>query len=217
MRAAHMCGFLAAGLILAPMASALQVSDTQPFNVAVPTSNQLVPVAQFDDMGGTRVLNSISLEINSTIGANTTGENDSLSGGSITMNLSGNATADLYTLNTATIVNASAGPVAVSATDGVSGSGPDFYNFGNVSGNDTDSDTILSGFGSFIGLGTIDVSVDANGGFNISGVSNSTLQVSNFNASGTVKVIYDYTQVPEPTALSLLSLGGLGLLRRRRR
>jgi hypothetical protein len=212
-----MCGFLAAGLILAPMASALQVSDTQPFNVAVPTSNQLVPVAQFDDMGGTRVLNSISLEINSTIGANTTGENDSLSGGSITMNLSGNATADLYTLNTATIVNASAGPVAVSATDGVSGSGPDFYNFGNVSGNDTDSDTILSGFGSFIGLGTIDVSVDANGGFNISGVSNSTLQVSNFNASGTVKVIYDYTQVPEPTALSLLSLGGLGLLRRRRR
>ncbi|MCC7351022.1 MAG: choice-of-anchor E domain-containing protein [Phycisphaerales bacterium] len=217
MRAFQIGGFLAAGLILAPMASALQVSDTQPFNVQVPTSNQLVPVAQFDDMGGTRTLTSITLELNSTIGANTTGENDSNTSGSLTMNLSGNATADLFALSTASIVNTSAGPVSVAATDGITGSGPDFHNFGAVSGNDFDSDTIVSGFASFIGLGTIDVSVDANGGFNISGVSNSTLQVSNFNASGTVTVIYEYTQVPEPSALSLLALGGLAMLRRRRR
>lgn len=217
MRSRYIIGALAAGLTLTGMASALQISDTQNYSLPVPTSGASVAVSQFDDLGGTRILNWITLELNSTIGANTTGENDSTSAGSLTMNLSGNASADLFTLSTATIVNTSAGPQSVGATDGITGSGPDFFNFGTVSGSDLDSDTILSGFAPFIGTGTINVTINANGGFNISGVSNSTLQVANFSADGTVKVIYDYTQVPEPTTLSLLSLGGLALLRRRRR
>lgn len=217
MRSLYITGALAAGLAITGVASALQVSDTQPYSLPVPTSNASVAVSQFDDLGGTRTLNWISLELNSTIGASTTGENDSASAGSLTMNLSGNVTADLFTLSTASLVNTSAGPQSVSATDGITGSGPDYFNFGLVSGSDSDTDTILSGFAPFIGLGTINITINANGGFNISGVSNSTLQVANFGADGTVKVIYDYTQVPEPTALSLLSLGGLALLRRRRR
>lgn len=218
MRASLFGGVVVVLSALAPAAWALSVSDTQPFSIPVPTNNHLVPVAQFDDMGGTRLLNSITLELNAAIGANTTGENDSASAGALTLNLSGNATADLYTLAAASIIGASAGPAAVAATDGVGGSGADFHDFGFVSGNDFDSDVILSGFAPFIGLGTIDVSVDANGGFNISGVSNSSLQISNFASNGTVKVIYDYTLVPEPASAMVLGvLGMMGLSARKRR
>jgi len=217
MRAVHLGVSLLAGLVLAGAASATQQSDTQLYSIAVPTSNYAVPVSQFDDMGGTRVLNWISLELTSNIGAKTTGENDSASPGSLTMNLSGNATATVQTLSTGAIVNTSAGPQSVSATDGNTGSGPDYFDFGTVSGSDLDTDTIVSGFAPFIGLGTINVLVSANGGFNISGVSNSTLHVSDFGADGHVKITYDYNTVPEPTTLGLLSLCGLAMLRRRRR
>jgi len=196
--------------------SGANISDSDTFAGDVPSSLS-VTLDQFDDMGGLRTLNFVTLEIDATVGADVTGENDSDSSGQITLDLSGNANAAFGGLDATAGIATSEGPVSVAATDGTPDSGPDFHDFGTVSGTNSADDIIISGFSSFIGTGTISVPVELSGGFNISGVSDSSLGVSNFDGDGTVTITYDYTPIPEPGSMALLGLGGMGLLMRRRR
>jgi hypothetical protein len=114
-------------------------------------------------------------------------------------------------LSTTAVVLQSAGPVAVGASDGISGSGPDFNDFGLLTGNDLDSDTIFAGFAAYVGNSTFATNVLGNGGFSVSGVSNSTIQVSNFAAGGQVTVTYEFVPVPEPSSIALGLFGACGL------
>ncbi len=153
----------------------------------------------------------MELELDATIGANVTAENDGGSSGNMGVNLTGLAQATSGALSATAAVLQSAGPVAVAASDGIPGSGPDFNDFGLLSGSDSDSDTIFAALAAYVGNSTFATSVLGNGGFSVSGVSNSTIQVSNFGANGLVTVTYEFVPVPEPSSIALGVLGACGL------
>lgn len=198
---------------VATTTSAAQISDVDTFTGSVPSTLN-VTLDQFDDLGGTLTLTSVQLIVQTDISADVTGENDSNSSGQLTLNLSGSANATFGGLDATALVNLSEGPISVGASDGTPDSGPDFHDFGNVIGSDDADDLIISGFSPFIGTGTISVPVDISGGFTITGVTDSSLSVSNFQSTGSVEVIYDY--VPEPASAILMGAGLLCLSRRRR-
>lgn len=67
----------------------------------------------------------------------------------------------------------------------------------------------------FTGVGNIMLPVMATGASSGSGAGNLLLQF-NTSASSEVTVTYEYTVIPEPATAMLVSLGALGLFRRRR-
>jgi hypothetical protein len=158
-----------------------------------------------------QVLVSVELEIDATVGADITAENDSAIGGNISVSLTGlvGATAPSGLSATAGIIGG-AGPVPVAASDGNPGSGPDFHDFGTISDSDSDNDTIFAVLGPYIGNGNLNIPVNGSGGFAVSGVTDSTLQISNFAGSGVVTVTYTYEPVPEPSTIALALLGACG-------
>lgn len=201
-------------------ASALQgatVTDSDTFSFPLSPNSTSVTLDLFNPALGT--LQEVELAISGSVQADITGENDSAIAGNMSVNLTALLGVTASGLSASAGIVQSAGPVAVSATDGVPGSGSDFNNFGTISGSGSADDSTFS-VASFIGPGTFNAAVNGNGGFNISGVTDSTLQISNFVGSGTVTVTYFYTPnaIPEPSAFAIcgLVLGGAGVLRRRR-
>lgn len=184
---------------------------------------QTLNFAQFDDNGGMYHLTKVTLELNATQGANVTGENDTTAAGSISANLVGTVSATGGGLLVIALLSTSDGPYAVGPTDTVSGSGPDFYDFGYISDTDSANNTLADppdDVSSFIGLGTIGIDIAGSGAFSISGVSNSTLVVTEFGNSGDATITYEYSVVPEPATIGMLATGALGMfgviLRRRK-
>lgn len=171
---------------------------------------------KFDTLGGTRVLTKVEMLTNSTMTANVTAENDSvIPAPGFGVNLSGFVTVAFGSLNgfNALSQGASAG---VAATDGISGSGPDFHDFGALADSGSGATDTTSGLAAFIAPGTISAFVHGEGGFSVTGSTNSSNNVSNFMGSGDVTINYYWEAVPAPASLALLGMGGLVIGRRRR-
>jgi hypothetical protein len=189
---------------------ALSTSQTLDFTFPLSPGSQVLSFNQFDESGGC-TLTKVTLTLNANEGAGITAENDSEIPGNMSVQLTGFVTGSGAGLSTSALISIIAGPVAVEPTDGVAGSGPDFHDFGFVSDSDTDSDFIPPGsLAPFIGAGTFDIDIDGQGGFAVSGVTDSTLIVSNFESWGDATVTYEYTCVPEPGTIIMMVLGGLG-------
>jgi len=201
---------------VASTAQAATISDSGNFSFPLSPNSTTVTLDLFNPALGT--LTAVELAINGTVQANVTAENDSAIAGNMSVNLVGILSASAPGLSAAANITQGAGPVFVDATDGNTGSGPDFNNFGLVSGTDSDDDLTLS-VASFIGPGTFNAGVNGNGGFAVSGVTDSTLQVSAFEGFGTVTVTYTYNPVPEPSTMVLgaMALIGLSVVGYRRR
>jgi hypothetical protein len=188
------------------MSAATYTPPAANWSFALSPGSTTASLPQFNPALGT--LTSVEISIDALIQASITGENDSATAGNMTANLSGNATAAGPSgLSATAAINASSGPVSLAATDGTSGSGPDFHDFGAVSGSDSDTDLISSSLSPYIGAGSVSYNINGSGGFSLSGVSNSTLTIDDFGANGTIEVTYTYTPVPEPASLAMMASG----------
>ena len=216
MRRVCFCSIIVFCAFAAISRAGLQESDSSNFSFPLSPGNQTIALSQFDTQGGARVLNWVKITLVANIQANITGENDSTIAGNMQLSLTGLVDADAPTISAGAGISENSAMVSVSATDGVADSGPDFHNFGTFGGSDTDNAVELSSFSAYIGTGTFNVNIVGSGGFALSGVTDSTLKISNFGTNGTVTVLYDYDVVPEPATLALLALGGLPVLLRKR-
>lgn len=209
------------GMTDAASAELVGLADVQTQSFAFPLSPgaQVLSFDQFDDQGGTRLLDRVTLEVDGMIGALVTAENDSvLPAPDFGVSIAGFMNVDFATLGTnfgfdETFLTDG----SVTPTDGVEGSGTDFWDFGLVAADASDQDSTTSGLAGFVGLGTLDATVSAAGGFSVVGSTDSTLVISNFGGAGEVTVVYEYTLVPAPGAMALMGLAGLVSRTRRRR
>ncbi|MCA9296123.1 MAG: choice-of-anchor E domain-containing protein, partial [Phycisphaerales bacterium] len=177
-------------------------TEVQMMNYQFPLSpgQQTLTFNQFDDQGGTRILQSVKIESTTTIQAQVTIENLSvLSAPDAAINLVGTQQLTFPNpggLPQLTII----GPAVfqtggLDPSDGTPGSGPDFFDFGLVSDSNMNMQTLSApgdNLAPFIGLATLDAFVNANGGFSTSGSTDSTLMFSQFMALGEVKITYTY-------------------------
>jgi hypothetical protein len=199
-----LCGSVSAGIVV----------ESVNFSFPLSPGSQPLSIPKFDTLGGTRTLTQVDLKVSGNVEANVTAENDSAISGNMGVDLIGLLKASIPgPLSTTASILQSAGPVAVSGTDGVPGSGPDFVDFGLVSGAGSNSTLTNSGLAAYIGPGFLAGTASGNGGFSITGVTDSTSKITNFQAVGIVNVTYTYTDnagvVPEPASVVIWS--GLGL------
>lgn len=210
----------AVGVLAVAAASSANIMEmsSQGFGFGLSPGGTVLTFNKFDTQGGLRILKAVELQVEATIGANVTAENDSMiEVSNFGVNLTGLVdVASIGGLAATLGIVQSAGPVSVAATDGVAESGPDFHDFGALFGNDSDSDLAIFGLGIFEGPGTFDVNVDGSGGFATSGTTDASIRLQGFGAEGAVKVIYYYDLVPTPGSAAMLGLAGLVGLRRRR-
>ncbi|QQE12988.1 PEP-CTERM sorting domain-containing protein [Planctomycetota bacterium] len=206
---------IAATGLTAATASAALIDDSAPFAFPLSPATQTVALDQFDPALGTLI--SVTIEIEGEVTADITAENDSvLDAPGYQISLTANFEAVAPGTSAVVALN-DAWAQALVATDGVPGSGADFHDFGTLSDDNSNSNSIVSGLAPYIGTGTIDVDVNGSAGFSFSGTTDSSLDISNLAGEGEVTVIYNYIPIPEPASMALLGLGGVAILARRKK
>lgn len=190
---------------------------------------------QFDDLGGTRTLQSIEVQVLLNV-----------DGGSLKVDNDGEQSAsgavvfgaEVLLTSTVSLVDASIQniiqPGDVKATGGttlsltaddgdteVGGSaffsyaGTDYGFYDGGPAGDSDSGFVSTTvFGQYIGTGTYTITVNASQIADYGALGGVQAQIDPLSSSGYVKVIYTY--VPEPATLAAMAMGSLALLRRRR-
>lgn len=166
---------------------------------------------QFDDQGGTRTLERVTLSYSIIASAHVTVENDT--------EYFMDTVHVTFTTHLGVIPFASPEDMYgdygtdLQASDGVTGSGPDFYDFGILSlpgGSsywETTSD--LAWFSS--GNPEDEFVFNGSAGFVLGGGWSPVLTVSDFTSSMNANLTYEYSVVPEPATLLLLGFGALVL------
>jgi len=202
--------------VLSACAEGAVISHTDSVPLAITDWSGSISVPKFDSSLGT--LNSVTCKLSGQVEGSAKFESLDSDPATVTMNLS--AIMRLNRPDSTTLVITI--PIAdtsdnVDEFDGtVDYAGGSGRTFSGLSASLTESATYSSAadLALFTGVGSITLPVMADGASTGSGAGNLVLQFAT-SASAGVEVIYNYT-VPEPGTLALLSLGTLGMIRRRR-
>lgn len=213
-----------AGMVVLATGSSAEadfVTYTEDFGFPMSASSEdTVYLPQFDTLNDTRELQYVVLHIVASQSAHVTAENKSPEPGLMGLSLTGNVTVTGSNLSVIALTNVSIAPVEVAPWDGISGTGDDFIDFGYIEKSNSDQDRLIAGLDpldSFIGTGSLEFLVEASGGFLVTGVTDSTMNIRDLAAAGSVSVTYGFETVPEPATMILLGAGGIAALVRRRR
>ena len=188
----------------------------QAYGFPLSPGNAVLQFDQFDDMGGTRTLVEVILEVEGRMGADVTLTNLSpqlpLFDPSVTA--IGEMQVDFGPLNLSLGYN----EVIPCPDQDILFPGQT-CEFGAIGASGAEDMVATSNLGAFIGTGTIDAVVEASGSFEFNTEVDFQLDVSNFMGSGLATVTYRWTDtpvIPVPPAVGL-GAAGLGLLALRRR
>ena len=217
-------------LLCVTMASAATITQTDSYS-GTPNWGQTFTFDEFDDLGGTLTLLSIQVLVDLDVaGGLLVLDNDGVDPAS--GNYEFGAKSDISSTDVA-LLDAAFQPVTAELDastlgtfnlDGNVGDGandfdptpPDGVQVNGLAQSDADSGFISATlFSQYIGTSTFDIDLDALQWSDFGGVSGIEWAVTPVSADASVTVIYNY--VPEPASMGLLSLGGLALLRRRRK
>jgi len=163
---------------------------------------------QFDTMGGTRTLLSVEIMVKATMEAMVAIENNSvIPAPDAAVSLSGQQTLTIPGVDqiltqfpTSTLPSPGLDP-----SDGVSGSGSDFFDFGSIQVMGMSTELLEAGtddLSTFIGTGTFNASVFAVGTFVASGATDATLFVSGFTGTGEIVIRYIFMLQPGACCLT---------------
>lgn len=201
----------AAATLVAGASHAATISDTASIGLTSTDWATTVSLQQFNAALG--ALNSVTITVVGNVLGDAFFDNGENAVRTVTANLSAEITADGPNTSFTIVVNPlGSQAVTLGADEGEAFpdfAGSDSASITGVSGSDTDTATILSGFGDYIGLGTFDVDFDAVATSMAVGGGN----VASFfttEASASVTVVYDYTApapVPLPAGLPLALIG----------
>jgi hypothetical protein len=171
--------------------------------------NQLVSFPQWNPaLYPSGHLDAVRVILQTTVQGKVSAENNTASAGAITVTLNGSISVTLpSSFANTTSVTTSVGPVPVTASDGVPGAGSDYFNLGTMSRSGSTENTLTTNLTPYIGTGTIFETVNGTGQFSATGVASTILNVSDFQAGGTLYVQYMYTAVPEPSSCALACVG----------
>jgi hypothetical protein len=210
----------------------VQTSDFS-FN---PNAIRTLDFAQFNTLGGDRVLDSVTVEVSYTkSGGRYSIDNDSEFPATVTLtheisalvSSSGVVVVDLSKTGGGTIAQSglratSSIEITVAADDlddleDFNTGGDDFYRFNPASTTVGDSGTMLNTAG-YVGAGSFSLNVNGLQDSSSTITSGMAFSSTSSTMAGFVKVTYNYTAVvPEPSSVALVgAFGALALLRRRR-
>ncbi len=183
-------------------------------------STTVANLSLFDPGLGTLTKVTLNLEAETSAGT-IAWDNEAQVGSDVTLGIGAEVTASAMTALTAVAIPLQTGDSTVDAdNDGAADYlGTDAFSLTGGSGTDDDMDmsTLPATLALFTGLGTfpVDVSADVETFLSTSGGFGPIDPVPGLT-EGTVKVIYEYTPIPEPATLGLFLLGMLNFVRRRR-
>ena len=206
--------------ILVPTATASSIVQSAHYDFGIDTgASSFGPqymggfFTPFDNQGGTRILERVTLMYGILASANVAVENEAGYPDMLSMTFTVHlgvtpwpSPVDMYNEYTSDLA----------ATDGVPGSGPDFYDFGTLSvdggGGYWETTSDLAWFSS----GNPEDEFVFNGSAGITLDGPTVLTVSDLTASMNATLTYEYSVVPEPATVLLFGLGGLAAMRKRR-
>ena len=199
--------------VLPWVGNAATMSFDAPFSpTTVPFGPLSLSLSQFNPSWGT--LMGVTLGIEATLQANITAENNTAKTVKATAWIIGDVGASGPSGLAPTIAYGSivGGPIMLGPSESPVGGGADFTDFGSPlssSGSESESTTNPGDFTPYLGTGTFNVDYTGDGGWMVTGVSDATVYVSDFQGWGKVTVTYEY-MVPEPSQFAVIA--GLGLV-----
>jgi hypothetical protein len=190
----------------------------QEFDIPVQATNFDTSISfdEFDDMGGTRILNSVTFSIDGSVFGQASVESLDAAPATIVATLAATLTLTDQNMNELVVTIPSiTNMFEATAFDGtIDFAGTSGIEFPDLSGTQFESETYTDGavLASFIGSGTQMFGFDAVATSSATGAGNIITQFGS-QAGGLVKVIYDYTEVPvNVSAPSHIAMLGFGLL-----
>lgn len=208
--------YSAALLTVAGFSNAASITVTASVPLQSTDFDEVVSVAKFDDMGGDRVLNSVTFMLEGLLDGDAFLENLDAEPALIDVSLSSTITlSELVTNNTLVITLPTANAqFAASEYDGTTDfDGPSGTQISGLNNTQTEMETFTDAatLAIFTGAGdTIDLNLNAVATSFASGAGNLITQFRT-DAGGNISVIYDYMETPV-TAPAHIAILGLGLL-----